>query len=101
MSGIAITLPKPIRDVSRSRTVIARSAGTVSSSCEDRDFSTRRFASSGSHGSIDSSSRNVHSSTRIIAAAAVMGFVIEAMRKIASRLIGAGWPSDIVPSVST
>ena len=54
------------------------------------DFSTRRLASSGSHGSIDSSSRNLHSSTRIIAATAVMSFVIEAMRKIVSRFMGAG-----------
>jgi len=81
--------------------VIARSAGTVSSGCEDIDFSTRRFASSGSHGSIDSSSRNLHSSTRIIAATAVMGLVIEAIRKIVSRFIGAAWPNDNVPSVST
>jgi hypothetical protein len=81
--------------------VIARSAGAVSSSCEEMDFSTRRFASSGSHGSIDSSSRNLHSSTRIIAATAVMGFVIEAMRKIVSRFMGAGSPNARVPSVST
>src|SRR3954454_5547130 len=78
--GIAITRPKPIRYVSRSRTVIARRAGTVSSRSEEMDRSTRRFASSGSHGSIESSSRTLHSSTRIIAATAVMGFVIEAMR---------------------
>jgi hypothetical protein len=76
--GIAITLPKPLRYVSRSRTVITCRAGIVSSRSEEMDLSTRRFASSGSHGSIESSSRNLHSSTRIIAATAVMGFVIHA-----------------------
>ena len=90
-----------MRKVSRSRTVIARSAGSVSSSGADMDFSTRRLASSGNHGSIDPSRRNLHSSTRIIAATAVMGFVSEAMRKIVSPLIGAGSPTDIVPSDST
>jgi hypothetical protein len=39
----------------------------------------------------------LHFSTRIIAATAVTGFASEAMRKIVSRLIGAGWPTDIVP----
>jgi hypothetical protein len=56
---MAITLPNPMRDVSKSRTVIARTAGSVSSSCEDMAFSTLRFASSGSHGSIESSSRSL------------------------------------------
>src|SRR6266700_467599 len=68
VSGMAITLPKPMQYVSRSRRVIARCAGTVSSRSEEMDVSTRRFASSGSHGSTESSSRNLHSSTRIIAA---------------------------------
>ena len=80
---------------------MARAAGTVSSSCETMDFSTRRFASSGSHASIDSSRRSVHSSTSIMAATAVIGLVSDAMRKIASRRMGAGFPRDIVPSVST
>jgi hypothetical protein len=40
VSGIAITLPKPMRNVSRSRTVIARWVGTVSSDRDESDFST-------------------------------------------------------------
>src|SRR4030081_2712329 len=45
--GIAMTLLKPKVDVSRSRTVIWRLAGTVSSSGESMRRSTLRFASSG------------------------------------------------------
>jgi hypothetical protein len=60
----------------------------------EMDFSTRRLASSGSHGSIESSSHNLHSYTRIMAATAVIGLVIEAMRKIVSRFMGAGLPND-------
>src|SRR3954447_17589038 len=81
-------------------TVIGRVAGTVSSRSEEIDRNTRRLASSGSHGSIDCSSRSLQSSTRIVAATAVMGLVIEAMRKIVSRVIAAGWPIDMVPSDS-
>ena len=36
-----------------------------------------------------------------MAATAVIGFESEAMRKLVSRFIGAGRPTDIVPSVST
>jgi hypothetical protein len=61
--------------------VIARSAGTVSSGSEGRDT--------------ESSSRNLHSSTGTIAATAGLGLVIEAMRKIVSRFMGAGWPNLI------
>ena len=73
---------------SRSRNVIDRSAGTVSSTAASRLRSTRRFASSGSRSSTGSSSRSLPSSTRIIAATAVTGFVIDAMRKIVSRRYG-------------
>jgi hypothetical protein len=43
----------------------------------------------------------LHCSTRIIAAAAVTGLVIEAMRKIVSRRIGASLSSDWWPKVTT
>ena len=74
-----------MRKVSRSRTVIGRFAGTVSSSGPSSRLSTRRLASSGSSRSTGSSSRSLHSSTRIIAATAVIGLVIEVMRKSVSR----------------
>ena len=83
-----MTMPKPMRKVSRSRTVIGRCAGTVSSSGPSRRFRTWRSASSGSSRSTGSSSRSLHSSTRIMVAAAVIGLVIEEMRKIVSRRIG-------------
>jgi hypothetical protein len=44
---------------------------------------------------MESSSRSLHSSTRIRAATAVMGFVIEAMRKIVSRFMGAAGSNKI------
>ena len=77
--------PSPNVNVSRSRTVMARRAGTVYSSGPSTRISTRRSASSGSRSSTGSSSRSTHSSTRIIAAAAVTGLLIDAMRKIVSR----------------
>jgi len=70
--------------------VIARFAGSVSSSVPLSRFKTWRFASSGSHRSTGSSSRSVHSSTRIIVAAAVIGLVMEEMRKMVSRRMGVG-----------
>jgi hypothetical protein len=86
--------------VSKSRSVTARLAGTVSSIGASMARKTLRSASSGSHRSTGSSSRNLHSSTRIIAATAVTGLVIEVIRKMVSRAIGA--PSiAILPMVST
>jgi hypothetical protein len=79
--GGTMSMPKPMRKVKRSRSVIARFAGSVSSSGPSSRFNTWRSASSGNSPSTGSSSRSLHSSTRIIAAAAVTGFVIEAMRK--------------------
>ena len=73
-----MSMPKPMRKVKRSRSVIARFAGSVSSSGPSSRFNTWRSASSGNSPSTGSSSRSLHSSTRIIAAAAVTGFVIEA-----------------------
>ena len=76
--------PIPSWNVSRSRSVIGRSAGTVSSSGPSTWVSTRREASSGRNSSTGSSSRSAHSSTRMSAATAATGFDIEAMRKIVS-----------------
>ena len=96
-----ITSPYPDRNVSRSRRVIGRFEGTVSSSGLSRVRRTLRSLSSGSHSSTGSSSLSLHSSTRIIAATAVIGFVIEASRKIVSRRIGDALPKAIVPIAST
>ena len=46
-------------------------------------------------------SGNLQSSINIMPATAVMSLVIEAMRKIVSCFIGAGWPNARVPSAST
>ena len=72
--------PSPLRNVSRSRTVIGRSAGTVSSSGPVGSARTRRSASSGSRSSTGSSRRSRHSSTSISAATAVIGLVVDEMR---------------------
>src|SRR6266446_4585828 len=96
-----MTMPKPMRNVSKSRKVIDRFAGSVSSIGPSSRFNTRRSASSGKSRSTGSSSRSLHSSTRIIAAAAVIGLVIEAMRKIVSRSTGSPSPSVFMPSAST
>jgi hypothetical protein len=74
--------------VSRSRSVIRRFAGTVSSSGLSIVRRALRSCSSGSHSSTGSSSLSLHSSTRIMAPTAVIGFVMEASRKIVSRRIG-------------
>ena len=58
-------------------------------------------ASSGSHRSTGSSSAIRPSSTSIMAAAATMGLVIEAMRKIESRAIGAVPSASTEPTAST
>ena len=99
--GAAATMPRPMVKVSRSRTVIGRCAGTVSSRSASGRFSTCRLASSGSSRFTGSSSRRAHSSIRIMAAAAVMGLVIEEMRKIVSRRIGSSEPAAIAPIAST
>ena len=96
-----ISMPSPNVEVSRSRTVIGRRAGTVSSSGPSIRFSTCRSASSGSHGSTRSSSRSRHSSSRTIAAAIATGLDVEAIRKIVSRRIGAPPSWRIVPIAST
>ena len=86
-SGGAISWPKPIVNVSRSRTVMGRRAGTVSSSAASGLRSTRRPASSGSSSSTGSSSRSRHSSTSSMVATAVTGLLIEAMRNTVSRAV--------------
>lgn len=94
------TSPYPERNVSRSRTVIGRFAGTESSSSLSIVRRTFRFASSGRNSSTGSSSRSLQSSTRAIAATAVIGFVTEARRKIVSRRIGAARSNASVPIAS-
>ena len=91
--GSAMTMPVPRRKVSRSRSVIGRCAGTVSSSGPFGSESTVMFASSGRNSSTGSSRRSVQSSTSVIAQAATSGLLIEAMRKIVSLAIGAFEPS--------
>ncbi|MGA8923980.1 MAG: hypothetical protein WB682_12620 [Candidatus Dormiibacterota bacterium] len=92
--------PKPSLNVSRSRTVIGRFAGTVESTGPPTSLSTLRAASSGSNRSTGSSRRNRPSSTRIMAAAAVTGLDMDATRKIESRLTGRP-PIDCAPITST
>ena len=86
--GSAMTTPVPRVQVSRSRSVIARLAGTVFSSGPFGSTSTAISASSGRRSSTGSSRRRVQSSTSVIAHAATIGFVIEPMRQIVSLAIG-------------
>ena len=90
--GGAMNAPRPITNVSRSRRVIGRCAGTVSSSGASSRAKTWRSASSGSRSSTGSSSRSRHSSTRVMAVAAAICLVTDAIRKIVSRRIGAPPP---------
>ncbi len=90
LPGGAITDPKPSRKLSRSSSVIGRSAATVSSRSASIARRTRRPASSGTSPSIGCSSRRTPASTSAIAATAVMGLVSEAIRKMASALEGGG-----------
>src|SRR5215207_6527444 len=93
--------PYPAREVSRSRTVIGRSAGTTSSTGLAGVRTTLGDASSGSHSPTGSSSPIRPSSTSIITAAATMGFVIEARRKIESLAIGEAPSTSAEPTAST
>ena len=79
---------------------MARRAGTVSSTGLSIAFSTLGDASSGRNASTGSSSLSLPSSTSMSVAAAITGLVIEAMRKMVSRLIE-GPPNDRVPTAST
>jgi len=99
--GGAMMQPKPSRNVSRSSRVIARRAGTVSSSVLSRLRSTRRAASSGGSASMAPSSSSTPSSTRAMASTAVIGLVSDAIRKMASRGIGVRSPNALVPITST
>ena len=78
--NIAPCIPKPQVNVSRSRTVIERSAGTVSPSGPSGWRSTRRSASSGNSRSTGSSRSSKPSSAIESTTAAVMGLVIDAIR---------------------
>ncbi len=96
-----MSIPSPNVEVSTSRTVIGRRAGTVSSSGPSIRLSTWRSASSGSHSCTGSSRRSLHSSSSTIAAETATGLDVEAMRKIVSRRIGAPPSWRIVPIAST
>ncbi len=98
--NISGTIPNPNVNVSRSRVVIERSAGTVSSSGPSIRFNTRRPASSGSRRSTGSSSPTSPSSITASVAAAVIGLVVEAIRNSESRCTGAP-PTVRLPNAST
>ncbi len=100
VSGVKMH-PKPSRNESTSSTVIARLAGTVSDSCASHARSTCRPASSGSHFSTGSDSAMALSSSSSIAATPTIGLVRDAIRKMASRPIGALSPKDLCPAVVT
>ena len=92
--------PNPKVKVSRSRTVISRRAGTVSSSGPSIRRSTRRLASSGSSRPTGSSRLSRPSATRASVAAPVMGLVTEAIRNSESRWTGRSAPAVSVPSAT-
>ena len=98
--NISMTIPKPFVNVSRSRVVIDRSAGTVSSSGPSIRFNTRRSSSSGSRRSTGSSRPTSPSSITASVAAAVIGLVIDAIRNSESRCTGAP-PTASLPNAST
>jgi hypothetical protein len=98
--NISLAIPKPNVNVSRSRVVIGRSAGTVSSNGPSGRRSTRRSPSSGSSRSTGSSRPISPSSTSAMVTAAVIGLVVEAIRKSESRGTGRP-PIDRRPSAST
>jgi hypothetical protein len=98
--NMSTCMPKPNVKVSRSRTVIWRSAATVSSSGPSILRSTRGEANSGSSRVTGSSSVNSPASASAIVTAPVIGFVVDAMRNSESRCTG-GPSIDSEPSVST
>ena len=98
--NIAPCMPNPQVNVSRSRTVIGRCAGTVRSSGPSGRRSTRRPASSGASSSIGPSRSSRPSSTSESTTAAVIGLVIDEIRNSVSRRIGAP-PTAIAPAVAT
>src|SRR5436190_2995368 len=98
--NIPTSIPKPNVNVSRSRTVMARLAGTVSSSGPSICRSTRGFASSGSKRSTGSSSASSPSRASASVAAPVIGLVVDAILNSESRCT-AGPPIDNEPKVST
>lgn len=93
--------PYPARKVSRSNTVIGRTAGTTSSAGPSGVRTTFGDASSGSHRPTGSEAAIRPSSISIMAAAAVSGLVIEAIRKIESRAIGVPPSVKAEPAAST
>ncbi len=78
-------MPKPNVNVIKSRTVIPRSAWTMSSNGPSIRRSTRGCASSGSNRSTGSSRVTRPSRTRAKVAAPVIGLVVDAIRNNESR----------------
>ena len=99
-ANISTATPKPKVNVSRSLAVIARCAGTVSSSGPSIRASTAGRASSGSSLSTGSSISISPSPARARVAAAVIGLVVDAIRNSESRATRLP-PIDSVPSAST
>src|SRR4051812_36637912 len=93
--------PHPHRLVSRSSTVIGRTAGTTSSTGDCGVRTTIGSASSGSHSRTGTSSATRPSSTSDITAAAVIGLVIEARRTIESAVIGVPEAVSATPAVAS
>jgi hypothetical protein len=81
--------------------VIARRAGTTSSTGDSGVRTTIGDASSGSQRSTGSSRPSRPSSTSSIVAAAVIGLLFDAIRKIVSRVIGVPPPNAVEPMAST
>ena len=98
--NMAPCIPNPQVKVSRSRTVIERSAGTVSWRGPSGRRSTRRSVSSGSRSSTGPSSSSRPVSTSESTATAVIGLVFDEIRNSVSRRIG-GPPMAITPFVTT
>ena len=98
--NIAPCIPNPHVNVSRSRTVIGRRAGTVSVRGPSGRDSTRRSASSGSRSSTAPFNSSRPSSNSESTAAAVIGFVFDEIRNSVSRRIG-GPPTAVPPAVTT
>ena len=98
----SMTMPQPEVPASRSRTVIARSAGTVRSSGASGATSTRGSAASGSQRAMGSSSASTPSRTRVSVSAPPIGLVIDAMRNwVSSRMGGLPGATPVRPPART
>ena len=92
-------MPSPDVWVKRCRIVTFVAAGRTlyAPVAVSNDSNTVRFASSGRYFSAGSSRAKRPCSNSCIAATDVTGLVIEAIRKIASAVIGRSWPTSALP----